>query len=111
MRLRLTSTITALLPLTLAACAGSGASPAVAPPATAMSPIPGRRAIVVSLDAFNGPRVAGTMSREQIPAIHALFERGACADGARSAFPTKTAPSHAAIWTGTWGKVVYSTGS
>lgn len=63
------------------------------------------RAIVVSFDAFNEQRVTGTIAAEQIPAITALFARGACANGARAAFPTKTAPGHASLWTGAYGNL------
>ena len=40
-----------------------------------------------------------------IPAITSLFAHGACADHSRPAFPSITAASHAALWTGVWGDV------
>lgn len=63
-----------------------------------------RRAILVSLDAFAERRITGTMDAATVPAIHALFEGGACAAWSRPAFPSKTAPGHAALWTGAWGR-------
>ncbi len=64
-----------------------------------------RRAIVVSFDALNERRMLETVSPEAVPAMRALFAEGACADGARPAFPSLTSPGHAAIWTGAYGDV------
>jgi len=74
-----------------------------ATPSPDASPSTPARAIVISLDAFNEARVAGTMSAAHLPAIHALFGQGACAASARPAFPSVTAAGHAAIWTGAYG--------
>ncbi len=61
------------------------------------------RAIVLSIDSFNEQRVRSTIGADALPALGALFDGGACADRARPMFPSVTAASHAAIWTGTWG--------
>ena len=63
----------------------------------------GRRAIVVSLDAFNEERVTGTIGAGRIPAIRRLFAEGQCAASAIPAFPSVTAAGHAALWTGAYG--------
>lgn len=83
----------------LAACA-----PAV-PSATAPKPDepPARRAILVSFDALSERRALETVPAAAIPNLRRLFTEGACADGARPAFPSVTAPGHAAIWTGAYG--------
>lgn len=63
----------------------------------------GRRAIVVSLDAFNEERVTGTIGAGRIPGIRRLFAEGQCAASAIPAFPSVTAAGHAALWTGAYG--------
>lgn len=64
-----------------------------------------RRAILVSFDALNEQRARATIPPEAIPALYALFDGGACAASARPAFPSVTAPGHAALWTGAYGNV------
>ena len=46
-----------------------------------------------------------TLDHSAIPAIVRLFSEGACAEYARPAFPSVTAPGHAALWTGAYGDV------
>lgn len=70
-----------------------------------------RSAIVISVDALNEQRVLGSVAKARIPSLHRFFRESACADGARPHFPAVTAPSHAAIWTGTWGTTHGITGS
>ena len=79
--------------------AGVHATPAH--PATAQ----GHRAVLVSFDAMNEQRVMESVPRDVAPALHELFTTAVCADGARAAFPTLTAPGHAALWTGAFGNV------
>ena len=87
--------------LLLAGCApGSSAPPATRAPAPAA-----RRALLVSFDALNERRALETVPAEAIPAIRALFTSAACADYARPAWPSKTAASHASLWTGAYGDV------
>ncbi len=64
-----------------------------------------RRAILVSCDALNERRARETIPAEAIPTFRALFAEGACAESARPAFPSVTAPGHAALWTGAYGNV------
>ena len=67
--------------------------------------IPGRRAILISFDALNEARALSTVPPEAIPAFRALFANAACASSARPAFPSVTAPGHAALWTGSYGNI------
>jgi predicted AlkP superfamily phosphohydrolase/phosphomutase len=66
-------------------------------------PIAQRRAIVVSFDALSESRLRSTIDRAAAPTFYSLFERAACASYARPAMPSLTAPSHASLWTGTYG--------
>jgi predicted AlkP superfamily phosphohydrolase/phosphomutase len=97
MRRTVMALLAAILPL---ACAGTGRGPVVAR-GTADS-ASGRRAIVLSIDAFNESRVTSTIDAARIPAIRRLFAEGECA-AAIPAFPSVTAAGHAAIWTGAYG--------
>lgn len=85
-------------PLVLAACV-----PAVAPVRPSVPPAP-RRAILVSFDSFSPERLARTLPAEAIPTFRRLFGANACV-AARPAFPSVTAPGHAALWTGAYGDV------
>lgn len=67
--------------------------------------VPGRRAILISFDALNEARALSTVPPEAIPAFRSLFANAACASSARPAFPSVTAPGHAALWTGSYGNV------
>lgn len=87
----------AFLPLALAAC-----TPALAPVRDAGTARP--RAILVSFDSFNADRLATTLPAEAIPTFRRMFAANACVP-ARPAFPSVTAPGHAAIWTGAYGDV------
>jgi predicted AlkP superfamily phosphohydrolase/phosphomutase len=60
--------------------------------------------VLISIDALSEARVQG-LPRDVAPHLHALFEEGACAAYAVPAFPSVTAPGHAAIATGAWGDV------
>jgi Type I phosphodiesterase / nucleotide pyrophosphatase len=73
--------------------------------AGAPAPEPAHRAILVSFDALNERRVLETLPAEAVPNFRALFAGGACAEYARPAFPSVTAPGHAALWTGAYGDV------
>ena len=64
-----------------------------------------RRAILVSFDSFNEQRARETVDTSAIPAIRALLDSSACAEYARPAFPSYTAPGHASLWTGAYGDV------
>lgn len=88
----------------IAAAAGCTPSPPVRPVARAAEP-GARRAIAVSFDALNEERMRQTVDPSAVPNLLALFDRGACADGARPAFPSVTSPGHASLWTGAYGNV------
>ncbi|HEU4587215.1 MAG TPA: alkaline phosphatase family protein [Gemmatimonadales bacterium] len=76
-----------------------------ATPASTASVPAGHRAILVSFDALNERRVLATLPAAAVPNFRAVFDSGACADYARPAFPSITAPGHASIWTGAYGDV------
>ncbi len=87
------------------ACATSAVpAPSLAVPTPGAATTP-RRAILVSFDALNEGRALETIPASAIPALRALFSNGACAASARPAFPSVTAPGHAALWTGAYGNV------
>jgi len=97
----------ALLPvlgsLALAAEPTRGEGRRIAPPPVAADSVP--RAILVSLDGLNEAIFRRTLTPEDAPTLWALFGEGSCADHALSHFPSLTAPSHAALWTGAFGDV------
>ena len=102
LRPSLTAWLAALaLPL-FTACAPA---PAPGPVAAADAPAGTRRAILASFDAMSERRMLETVDPAAVPAFRALFTAGACADGARPAFPSLTSPGHASLWTGTYGDV------
>lgn len=79
-----------------------------APPPSAAPPAAGQarpRAVVLSLDALAEERLRGTLDPRSIPTLLRIFDEGACADGARPAFPSVTAAGHAALWSGVYGDV------
>jgi len=88
-----------ILPLLVLGCA-----PPTPPQATAGAPA-SRRAIMVSFDAMNEERARRTVAPEAIPALLRLFDEASCVDGARPMWPSVTAASHAALWTGVYGNV------
>jgi predicted AlkP superfamily phosphohydrolase/phosphomutase len=83
-----------ILPL-LAACA---ANPR---PWTAHPEHP--RAIILSCDGGGDALFDRMIAAGRMPHLAALRARGLEAAYARTSFPSKTAPGHAAIWTGAWG--------
>ena len=87
----------------LSACATP--APPAAAPSRADRDETARRAILVSFDALNEQRAREAIPAGALPAFEALFDGGACAASARPAFPSVTAPGHAALWTGTYGRV------
>ncbi len=64
-----------------------------------------RRAILISFDALNERRALESVPAASIPTFRAMFDNAACAASARPAFPSVTAPGHAALWTGAYGNV------
>jgi hypothetical protein len=61
------------------------------------------RAILASFDALNERRMLETVPAWATPHFRRLFAGGACADRALPAWPSKTAASHASLWTGVYG--------
>jgi hypothetical protein len=92
----------ALLPAAFAVLVGACATTTV--PLQDAKPTPERRAVLISLDGLSEERVRG-LPRDVAPHLHALFDEGACAAYAVPAFPSVTAPGHAAIATGAFGDV------
>ena len=68
-------------------------------------------AILVSIDALNEAILRRTLTAEEAPTFHRLFTEGACAEHARTAFPSVTSASHAVLWTGAYGDVTGVTGN
>ena len=54
---------------------------------------------------MNEQRALRTVPPASIPNFRALFAEAACADYALPAWPSKTSPSHASLWTGAYGDV------
>jgi predicted AlkP superfamily phosphohydrolase/phosphomutase len=61
------------------------------------------RAALLSLDGAGAEVIDDAVARGLMPRLAALRARGATARGSISALPTKTAPGHAALFTGAWG--------
>ena len=97
--------VSALGALAILACAPT--TPGIPPAQRARRDAPraNARAILVSFDSFNERRARETIDAAAIPAIRTLFDSSACADYARPAFPSYTAPGHASLWTGAYGNV------
>ena len=62
----------------------------------------GARAILLSLDASSAPLLDDAVARGVMPNLAALRRRGATARGSLTTMPSKTAPGHAALYTGAW---------
>jgi predicted AlkP superfamily phosphohydrolase/phosphomutase len=75
------------------------------PPVAEPGPPQLRRAILISIDALNEERTRASLGAEAVPNLLALFEEGACAEYSVPAFPSLTAPGHAALWTGAFANV------
>lgn len=74
--------------------------------ACSLTPAPsGERAILVSIDAFNEGLMREHLDVAQAPALHQIFQGGACTEYAQPMFPSVTAAGHASIWTGAYGNV------
>ena len=60
------------------------------------------RAVLLTLDGAGAAVVADAVARGVMPRLGRLRAAGATADGSLTSIPAKTAPGHAAIFTGTW---------
>lgn len=85
--------------LALAFATGCAPRPAEAPAPESR----GQRVLLVSFDALSESRALETVPRQLIPSFNALFAGGRCAEYAVPAWPSKTAASHASLWTGVYG--------
>jgi hypothetical protein len=74
----------------------------VAAPAAAPAPL-AHRALLASFDAMNERRMLETVPAWATPHFRRLFAEGSCADRVLPAWPSKTAASHASLWTGVYG--------
>jgi hypothetical protein len=83
---------------------GSSCAPAIGGMEGSPSAEP-RRAILVSIDALQQERLQASLEPGMVPALERLWAEGRCATEAVPAFPSLTAASHAALWTGAWGDV------
>ncbi len=62
----------------------------------------GARVILLSLDAAAAPLLDDAVARGVMPNLADLRRRGATARGSLTTMPSKTAPGHAALYTGAW---------
>lgn len=60
------------------------------------------KAILVSLDGASAPIIDDAVARGVMPTLQRLRATGATARGVVPSLPAKTAPGHAALFTGTW---------
>ena len=63
------------------------------------------KAVLVTLDGAGASVVADAVARGVMPRLGRLRAEGATADGSLTSLPAKTAPGHAAIFTGAWPDV------
>jgi len=69
------------------------------------------KAVLVTLDGAGASLVADAVARGVMPRLGRLRSEGATADGSLTSLPAKTAPGHAAIFTGAWPDVNGITGN
>jgi predicted AlkP superfamily phosphohydrolase/phosphomutase len=69
------------------------------------------KAVLVTLDGAGASVVADAVARGVMPQLGRLRAEGATADGSLTSLPAKTAPGHAAIFTGAWSDVNGITGN
>jgi hypothetical protein len=81
------------------------------PPADVPAATAATRAILVSIDALSEERFRASLDAAAVPALTSYFADAACAAYATPAFPSLTASSHAALWTGAFGDVTGATGN
>lgn len=63
------------------------------------------RVIVVSLDGLGHQTLTADPVAQELTVLHWMLRHGAAAQGMRAHFPSTTANSHAALFTGAWGDV------
>src|ERR1700757_398028 len=72
---------------------------------TAARPAAAPRLVIVSWDANANWVVERLLRENKLPNVERLAKRGVRAEYVTPAFPSKTAPGHAAIWTGVYSDV------
>jgi len=95
-------------PIRVPALAGLLLSSACAPAMAGMDPnadAASKRAILFSIDALQQERLQASLTLGSVPALERLWAEARCATEAIPSFPSLTAASHAALWTGAWGDV------
>ena len=100
-----------LLASALAACALAVASPAASAASAERRSTEPPKLIVLAVDGGGQALIAGLLDEGKLPAFARLRREGAFADGMVTAFPSKTAASFAAIWTGLPGSETGITGN
>jgi predicted AlkP superfamily phosphohydrolase/phosphomutase len=60
------------------------------------------RGVLLSIDGASAPVIDDAVARGVMPQLARLRARGSTARGSISSIPSKTAPGHAALFTGTW---------
>ncbi|HYZ85037.1 MAG TPA: alkaline phosphatase family protein [Bryobacteraceae bacterium] len=63
------------------------------------------RVILISLDGLGHEALTSDPAAQELTALKAIARKGVQADGLTPAFPSTTANSHAAIFTGAWGNI------
>lgn len=86
----------------LSSLGGSIGGDAVAAPESTGSP---RRLILVSWDGAPDWVIDKLLAEGKLPNVARLVATGVRAEASRPAWPSKTAPGHAAMWTGAYGDV------
>ncbi len=71
-------------------------------PSSAAEAARATRLVIVSWDGAADWVVERLLAEGQLPHLAALAARGVKAEGSITAFPSKTAAGHAALWTGAW---------
>jgi predicted AlkP superfamily pyrophosphatase or phosphodiesterase len=72
---------------------------------TAARPAAAPRLVIISWDANANWVVARLLRGHKLPNVERLAQRGVRAEYVTPAFPSKTAPGHAAIWTGAYSDI------
>src|SRR5437870_3531990 len=92
-------------PLTTVLCRWLGLAALVFGLAGTAQTAPARRAIIVSWDGAANWVVDRLLAEGRLPNVARLAKMGVRAEYCTPAYPSKTFPGHAALWTGAYGDV------